>query len=96
MLTNDTYEPDDTDPWYLPSGQAINTERVLSLGEVTDSRRAFSTRVQLVDRLGQERTFGLVIQADSRREAELRARARRLGEVVTGEIVNIIPAGGTK
>ena len=92
MPSDPIYEPGDTDPWRLISGEAIDTLRVLALGNRSDSRPAFGTRARLVDRLGQERTYKLVIHADTRREAELRARVRGLGEVVTGEIQAIIPS----
>ena len=93
MPTDAPYEPDDSDPWRLISGEAIDTLRVLALGNRSDSRPAFGTKTRLVDRLGQERTYKLVIHAQTRREAELRARVRGLGEVITGEIIDIISSG---
>lgn len=95
-LTSDpvTFQPANDHPHTLPSGEAIDTEAVLALAETSLQPLTFGTTARLVDGLGEERTYKLFIHADSFEQARKIARIRRLGEVVTGQVLAIIPAAG--
>jgi len=86
MLTNATYEPDDTDAAFLLDGTPIDPEWVIEMGNTPWRPRTFVTQVALLDRLGRIREYGLLIVADNIEQARLRAQIRGLGEVVTGEV----------